>query len=767
MKKITKKLLATTIASTFSISASVATISIEDYKTSENPYVNSFKSTNNAALNYSSTQAYSSTQDIDRIQQHNLTVLKSELSRTIKLNNPNEKASDVAKRIVDVQGLKNETNIDLTSLQNPSMFFITATPNSDGVINLSVTMNTPGATVPRSIPVNASINGIVKVGGFGIEDDNPKQIGMYRNSNVNTLKVVSSDPNSTVRVDFDFASVSSTIVQPSFQQLLAVTNGKDQDLFSELKKRVFLSKKNGKWVDFNGEIQAKEFTSEANAITFEAEGWGSIKRSKAILKVWISSENSRTGEVEISTKFTMTNASGEDAAILKSLSAQGLNHEYSKDLIKAQNYQKLQKIINDAKPFSRPKGTDAEIVKKIHDIASLKNELGIDLSGIVGSTLNIDSKLNSHGSVEINVGMTTAGAKEPKSEIIPIIFDGVKSFNNFAIDDDTINFWKHSTSNYNKTFTQELTINEKGALRVFFDISTVSSGIVKPTINDLLNIVNGSDKTLFSRMKREVILGMDKGKWIKADGVIRSKEITNKNNAVEVVIHGRGSNKPNSVTVKIWISKYDSVSKKAEVSVNVFLNQQSGSEDAALIKNITFQAINDKYQNNLLHVNNLAKVKEIINNTKIKKLSSFEKASEIASKITDKASLKKELGIDLSAIKGSIIAIKAKGKANGEIDLEITTTTTIQTSNGPLTKTDIVNKKINHILDKTVDINILQKDNLAKLNTALNGATTIKVPTDKASAIASRITDAAKLKDELGIDLTSINGSTFKVSATG
>ncbi|WP_420330460.1 hypothetical protein, partial [Mycoplasma marinum] len=78
-----------------------------------------------------------------------------------------------------------------------------------------------------------------------------------------------------------------------------------------------------------------------------------------------------------------------------------------------------------------------------------------------------------------------------------------------------------------------------------------------------------------------------------------------------------------------------------------------------------------------------------------------------------------------------------------------------------------ITENVQQLSDAKLDANKTQKDNLAKLKAALNGSATISAPTDKASAIASRITDAAKLKDELGIDLTSINGSTFKVSATG
>ncbi|CAM9154958.1 hypothetical protein MYMA111404_04445 [Mycoplasma marinum] len=556
MKKINKRILVSGIGTTIiGVSTLALSVGIKDYKVQDNPYVNSFKSTNSVILNYAAGQSP------DTIQTQNLTLLKRELGKVIKLNNPNEKASEIVKRIVDVQTLKKETNIDLTGINN-STFAITTTSDMDGVIDLSVVMDTPGAKKPKSSPVKALINNIKTASGFGIEDDSPKHSDMYHASHTTTLNVVSNDPNSTVRADFDFATVSTRTVQPSFQELVAITNGADKDLFEEVKKRIFLSKKNGKWVDFNGLIQAKEFTSEANAIQFSAKGWGSKGMNTAILKVWISKEDAATGEVEISFNLSQTNPGGEDAIILKSLSAQGLNHEYSKDLIKAQNYEKLQKIINIAKPLSKPKGTDAEIVKKIHDLVTLKDELGIDLSGITDSTFDINSSLNSEGSVVVNIEMNTPGAREPKSKIIPIIFEESKSFNNFVIlDSSPVEFWKQST--IDKTFTQEVTINKWGALRVSFDASIVNQNKSKPTVKDLLSIVNGTDKTLFSRMQKEVTLEMKNGKWIKADGVVMGSEITTKNNAIRTSFFGKGVSKTTEFVARIWVSKYDPATKKS------------------------------------------------------------------------------------------------------------------------------------------------------------------------------------------------------------
>ncbi|CAM9155034.1 hypothetical protein MYMA111404_04450 [Mycoplasma marinum] len=128
--------------------------------------------------------------------------------------------------------------------------------------------------------------------------------------------------------------------------------------------------------------------------------------------------------------------------------------------------------------------------------------------------------------------------------------------------------------------------------------------------------------------------------------------------------------------------------KKAQVSVNFHMHDQPNVNNSSIIQNVTFQAINDMHSKSILHFNNLDKLKDIINKTKTKELSNFEKASEIAARITDVASLKKELGIDLSSIKGSTFVVKAKGKTSGEIDLEIS----LNTIDGSSTKTDIVKK---------------------------------------------------------------------------
>ncbi|TCG10519.1 hypothetical protein, partial [Mycoplasma marinum] len=165
---------------------------------------------------------------------------------------------------------------------------------------------------------------------------------------------------------------------------------------------------------------------------------------------------------------------------------------------------------------------------------------------------------------------------------------------------------------------------------------------------------------------------------------------------------------------------------------------------------------------NQLQKDNLAKLKTALNGSITVKVPT-NKVSEISKRITDISSLKEELGLDITSIVGSTFAVSAKGETDGTISISVIMNT-LGASN-PVSS--IVTKDVKHISDAELNANIIQKNNLAKLKAALNGATTIKVPTDKASAISSRISDVASLKDELGIDLTSISGSTFKVSATG
>ncbi|TCG10587.1 hypothetical protein, partial [Mycoplasma marinum] len=204
---------------------------------------------------------------------------------------------------------------------------------------------------------------------------------------------------------------------------------------------------------------------------------------------------------------------------------------------------------------------------------------------------------------------------------------------------------------------------------------------------------------------------------------------------------------------------------KGDITVYIQLTTKGfpGTPSPVIEKVINEEKVNIVTSNEI-QANNIALLKTILNDATTIKVPT-DKASVIASRITDAAKLKDELGIDLTFINGSTFAISATGATDGTISISVTMTTAGTTT----PDSNALTKDVQQLSDTELDANKLQKNNFDTLKTILNGSPTIKVPTNKASAIASKITDVASLKDQLGIDLTSINGngSTFVVSATG